>query len=301
MRAGEKNRITYFCAKCQSRDASLCLQIPRRSGTLLGWLQGSNEHRGNCPATATSAHMDHGVGGRGAEAAALEGKWPCSRCTLLNHPTAQRCDACRGPRDAGSTAAAGASTGASSAQAHYSDSTKRMSADPPYGPDDVTNTSKRHQPNETRLVPSGTAPLPAAVVTHDGGLRLAAPACRCSATAKLQRVRKAGVNHGRLFWSCPQRQGQACGAFSWADDHFPSCLCSANRRKKAILRRVLKPGPSNGRYFFSCANGTSKNAKLVAGKTTSNAVSGAGCGFFSWESEQLQCWDASAAPVALPL
>ena len=304
VRAGEKNRITYFCAKCQSREASLRPQIPRRSGTLLGWLQGSNAHRGNCPAPATSAHMDQGV--QGAEPAALEGKWPCSRCTLLNHPAAQRCGACRGPRDAGSTAAAEASTGASSTQveAHCSGSAKRMAADSPYGPDDAANTGKRHQPTERMPPRAGNASLPAAGVRHDGGLRLAAPACRCSAKAKLQRVRKAGANHGRLFWSCPKRQGQGCGAFIWADERFPSCLCTANGRKKALLRRVLKAGPSNGRYFFSCAGGgggTSKNAKPVPGKTPSDAVSGDGCGFFSWESEQLQCWDAAAAPVALPL
>lgn len=298
VRAGEKNRITYFCAKCQSREASLLPQIPHRRGTLLGWLQDSNANSENRPATASSPHdiVDHGV--QGAAPDALE--WPCSQCTLLNDPAAQRCAACRGPRVPAVTAAAETATEASGAQANLNDSAKRLPEDPSWarGPDDVTNTGKRRRLIESSKPPSNnTASMAAAAARHDGGLRLAAPSCRCGATAKLQRVRKAGGNHGRLFWSCPKRQGQGCGIFIWADGRFPSCLCTAQGRKKALLRRVLKPGPSNGRYFFSCPCGTQSKP----GETPSGAVSRAGCGFFSWESEHPQCWDAAAAPVVLPL
>jgi hypothetical protein len=296
VRAGEKNRITYFCPKCQSREASLQPQIPRRSGTLLGWLQDRKTNGSNCSATVPDVALEHG--NNGAATDALGSRWSCGQCTLSNDPAFQRCAACRGLREAGSTVTAETGTGPSSAQVG-TQRTRPHSEDAPEDSRthgihrmDSANSSKRQRSTESSMQPNGTISSAAA----DGGLRLAAPTCRCRLTAKLQRVRKAGVNHGRLFWSCPKRQGQSCGAFIWADSRFPSCLCTAPGRKKALLRRVLKAGPSNGRYFFSCANGKSKPAK-----TSREPMSGDGCGFFSWENEHPHCWDVAAAPVVLPL
>lgn len=78
------------------------------------------------------------------------------------------------------------------------------------------------------------------------------PCCRCSQAASLQRVRKEGDTHGRLFWSCSRGglRGGGCSFFAWADDAFPRCKCG----RRALLRRVLKPGPTNGKYFFACSS-----------------------------------------------
>lgn len=267
VRAGEKNRITYFCPSCQSRGASLTPSIAPRGDSLLGWLRHkSSKHAGRPADTAGGlvvvVDLEHGAEEDPPRSAAtrVDAKleWACAQCTLLNAAAARCCAACRGPREAG---AAGGGSGDSSG------STARAQKRPPPSPPAGATPSKR--------------PAHATAVGRDG-LRLAAPGCRCSLAGKLQRVRKAGPNHGRLFWSCPKHQSQSCGVFIWADDRFPSCRCPPDRRRKALLRRVLKPGPTNGRYFFSCAH-----AKQ-------------GCGFFSWESDH-DCWDCSAAPVALPL
>jgi len=85
--------------------------------------------------------------------------------------------------------------------------------------------------------------------------------CKCKALSKLQRVRKAGINTNRLFWSCGGVRYKDCGYFEWADATFPKC----RHGKVSILRRVLKPGANNGRYFLCC--GEEKNGQ---------------CGFFNW-------------------
>ena len=67
----------------------------------------------------------------------------------------------------------------------------------------------------------------------------------------LRRVRKAGPNEGRLFYSC---RGQGCSLFKWADDTFPTCACP-----EAPLAglRVSKTQQSGGRWFFGCRRGAS--------------------------------------------
>jgi hypothetical protein len=141
------------------------------------------------------------------------------------------------------------------------------------------------------------------------------PHCRCASsfahattpfvTASLQRVRKAGDNCHRLFWSCgrgterkkrkrEQRDNNNstsgssgdCGFFLWADSHFPNCLNHPLPQqtkiigKVTVLRRVLKNNENNGRYFFSCPE---KN-----------------CSFFQWavkadDSNNLSSSDRSTA------
>ena len=277
VRAGEKNRITYFCPGCQTREASLADTIPRRGGSLLGWLQpkrataaggpvvhgedAGGEPRAESAAAVVEAAPGGGDGGltqeqrrrierNRAAALARRRRWACAQCTLLNAERERRCAACRAPRPAGATAVVAAG--------------KRPAA----APEPADGSRKR------------TAASAATVPKVDGA-RLAAPRCRCGAPTRLHRVRKDGQNRGRLFWSCPKREPQNCGAFIWADAPFPMCGCG----KKALLRRVLKPGPTNGRHFFSCPA----------------PRGGSGCSFFSWESNHAACWNASAAPIHIPL
>ena len=79
------------------------------------------------------------------------------------------------------------------------------------------------------------------------------PKCKCISSvvpSMLQRVRKPGVNHNRLFWSCGKKGRNKCCYFAWADSRFPRCL----HNKVSTIRRVLKTeGGNNGRYFFCCA------------------------------------------------
>jgi formamidopyrimidine-DNA glycosylase len=92
------------------------------------------------------------------------------------------------------------------------------------------------------------------------------PLCACKMTCLLNRVRKNGPTHGRLFWSCSRQRNrytQSCNFFQWADLLFPKC----SHNEISLLRRVLKPGFNNGKYFFCC------------GKDPTNQ-----CGFFSWVS-----------------
>ena len=85
--------------------------------------------------------------------------------------------------------------------------------------------------------------------------------CKCKVLSKLQRVRKAGLNINRLFYSCGGLRYKGCNYFEWADAKFPKCL----HGKISILRRVLKPGVNNGKYFFCC--GEDKDGQ---------------CEYFSW-------------------
>ena len=77
----------------------------------------------------------------------------------------------------------------------------------------------------------------------------------------LRRVRKAGANEGRLFYSC---RGQGCEVFKWADEGglFPRCAC-ANAPIAGL--RVSKKQESGGRWFFGCR----RDAKTR-------------CGHFAW-------------------
>ena len=62
----------------------------------------------------------------------------------------------------------------------------------------------------------------------------------------LRRVRKAGPNDGRLFYSC---RGKGCNHFEWADKGFPRCACS---QPTIAGLRVSKKPESGGRWFFGC-------------------------------------------------
>ncbi|NXE13272.1 NEIL3 Endonuclease, partial [Lophotis ruficrista] len=76
-RLGEHNRMTYFCSQCQKADPQLVnvSKLPTRN-SLIGWAYG----RGSC----SDEHV----------AQKSEEEWTCVRCTLINKPSAEICDAC---------------------------------------------------------------------------------------------------------------------------------------------------------------------------------------------------------------
>ncbi|KAM6206075.1 endonuclease 8-like 3 isoform 2-T2 [Sarcoramphus papa] len=76
-RLGEHNRMTYFCPPCQKADPQLVnvSKLPTRN-SLIGWAYG----RGSC----SNEHV----------AQKSEEEWTCMRCTLINKPSAETCDAC---------------------------------------------------------------------------------------------------------------------------------------------------------------------------------------------------------------
>ncbi|NWS66380.1 NEIL3 Endonuclease, partial [Crotophaga sulcirostris] len=76
-RLGENNRMTYFCSQCQKADPQLVSvsKLPTRN-SLIGWAYG----RGSC----SNEHV----------AQKSEEEWTCARCTLINKPSAEICDAC---------------------------------------------------------------------------------------------------------------------------------------------------------------------------------------------------------------
>ncbi|XP_031463287.1 endonuclease 8-like 3 [Phasianus colchicus] len=76
-RLGENNRMTYFCSRCQKADPQLVnvSKLPTRN-SLIGWACG----RGSC----SNEHV----------AQKCEEEWTCMRCTLINKPSAEACDAC---------------------------------------------------------------------------------------------------------------------------------------------------------------------------------------------------------------
>ncbi|KAF1674243.1 Endonuclease 8-like 3, partial [Pygoscelis papua] len=76
-RLGESNRMTYFCFQCQKTDPQLVnvSKLPTRN-SLIGWAYG----RGSC----SNEHV----------AQKSEEEWTCMRCTLINKPSAEICDAC---------------------------------------------------------------------------------------------------------------------------------------------------------------------------------------------------------------
>ncbi|KAM6270228.1 endonuclease 8-like 3 isoform 1-T1 [Porphyrio hochstetteri] len=76
-RLGENSRMTYFCPRCQKADPQLVSisKLPTRN-SLIGWAYG----RGSC----SNEHV----------ARKSEEEWTCTRCTLINTPSAEICDAC---------------------------------------------------------------------------------------------------------------------------------------------------------------------------------------------------------------
>ena len=109
----------------------------------------------------------------------------------------------------------------------------------------------------------------------------------------LRRVRKAGANAGRLFFSC---RAPSCSHFSWADTDFPRCQCN----RVAVLR-ISKQARSGGRPFFVCPRGEGKgdvrgdvrgdaraDVKVKVGNVSEleepppTSSGGAPCGYFAW-------------------
>ncbi|KFW10189.1 Endonuclease 8-like 3, partial [Eurypyga helias] len=76
-RLGENNRMTYFCSRCQAADPQLGSVSKLPTGnSLIGCAYG----RGSC----SNEHV----------AQKSEEEWTCMRCTLINKPSAEICDAC---------------------------------------------------------------------------------------------------------------------------------------------------------------------------------------------------------------
>ncbi|XP_053921006.1 endonuclease 8-like 3 isoform X2 [Cuculus canorus] len=76
-RLGENNRMTYFCSQCQKADPQLVnvRKLPTRN-SLIGWACG----RGSCSNERVAQKSEE--------------EWTCARCTLINKPSAEICDAC---------------------------------------------------------------------------------------------------------------------------------------------------------------------------------------------------------------
>ncbi|KFP97796.1 Endonuclease 8-like 3, partial [Leptosomus discolor] len=76
-RLGESNRMTYFCSRCQTADPQLVniSKLPTRN-SLIGWAYG----RGSCSNERVAQKSEE--------------EWTCVRCTLINKPSAEICDAC---------------------------------------------------------------------------------------------------------------------------------------------------------------------------------------------------------------
>ncbi|KFU88383.1 Endonuclease 8-like 3, partial [Chaetura pelagica] len=76
-RLGENNRMTYFCSQCQKVDPQLVnvSKLPTRN-SLIGWAYGRE--------SSCNEHV----------AQKSEEEWICVRCTLINKPSAEICDAC---------------------------------------------------------------------------------------------------------------------------------------------------------------------------------------------------------------
>ncbi|NXQ85045.1 NEIL3 Endonuclease, partial [Nyctibius grandis] len=76
-RLGENDRMTYFCLRCQKVDPQLVnvSKLPTRN-SLIGWAYGRRSY--------SNEHI----------AQKSEEEWTCVRCTLINKPSAEICDAC---------------------------------------------------------------------------------------------------------------------------------------------------------------------------------------------------------------
>lgn len=74
----------------------------------------------------------------------------------------------------------------------------------------------------------------------------------------LRRVRNAGPNDGRLFYSC---RGKGCNLFEWADKDFPRCVCP---EPSTAGLRVSKRQDSGGRWFFGCRRDAKTRCKHFA-------------------------------------
>jgi formamidopyrimidine-DNA glycosylase len=117
----------------------------------------------------------------------------------------------------------------------------------------VQATSSDFENNNLATAPAkGNHPQPALTVTD----------CHCKRACSLNRVRKEGENHNRLFWSCSLhvKNKSRCKFFSWADDLFPRC----EHKVVSVVRRVLKGGPNNGKFFYCCGKSSSTQCKFFA-------------------------------------
>ena len=85
-------------------------------------------------------------------------------------------------------------------------------------------TAKRPASKRVALAATHAPEQQAAGGNGGGGAPLEQAYCGCilkggggPRPAKLQRVRKHGANHARLFWCCSVPAARGCGFFGWAD------------------------------------------------------------------------------------
>ena len=249
LRLQTNSRITYFCASCQPICTSA--DAPPSTNKQIGWQPLKKPGKRSA---ATAAHTLHDCW---RAAPTVEGTpWSCTRCTYANLAGATSCSMC---------AASQPSAAALSPAVRDRIEQQRAAAQ-------ARLLAKRVKTSPATAAAQTKAEI-SNLPTPESSSAITRPVCSCKlksdrpSNATLQRVRKAGPNQGRLFWSCSGRM-KGCGFFSWADDAFPKC----KHGKVAVLRMVLKPGANNGKVFFSCSAGKDDQCGLFEWTTTDLGV-----------------------------
>ncbi|KAM6267557.1 endonuclease 8-like 3 isoform 2-T2 [Spheniscus humboldti] len=274
-RLGESNRMTYFCFQCQKADPQLVnvSKLPTRN-SLIGWTYG----RGSC----SNEHV----------AQKSEEEWTCMRCTLINKPSAEICDACltSRPEDLGNKAVlrndtqisdghsqcvapksncnqiqnnvcqSGGSTG-KDCSTHVTALTLSSCQQPLA----FKHIQKKQKTDHLRSVHQYNIAISTPQANRIDDTRMLStghPRCsKHSHLCSLRVVRKDGENKGRQFYTCPLPRETRCDYFQWADLNFPFC----HHGKRCVMKTVLKIGPNNAKNFFVCPLRKEKQ-----------------CGFFQW-------------------
>ncbi|NXJ60965.1 NEIL3 Endonuclease, partial [Rostratula benghalensis] len=306
-RLGERDRVTFFCPRCQKEGPQLL-------------------HVGDLP--RRSPLMGRGAGSQDQVARRQEEEWRCGRCTLINQPSAQSCDACltTRPEDPKAEnvedsaafnpslmkfpcnefrkpsteikitrrAAFGTTTlvltdlgnksdGESGAQ-KPSYNQIQTSAHQSGGDRDFSMaSSSSHQPLPVKHLPKKqkTDHPPGVHQLMNNFSHCSAPAAKgmddhCRLSTAHPRCR----THGRpCVLRLVRKEGENQGRRFYSCPLPPETRCHhfqwadlhfpvCHHGKRCLLRTVLKMGPNNGKNFFVCPLGKEKE-----------------CGFFQWAEE----------------
>eukprot|EP00466_Bigelowiella_natans_P012587 jgi/Bigna1/68500/fgenesh1_pg.6_\ len=116
--------------------------------------------------------------------------------------------------------------------------TTTLFTDPQFPPCPSSLDGRRGSGKQPSLSPSSSSRAP--------------PLCRCKKRARIRTVGKEGVNQGREFWSCAERDAKRrCGFFLWADSR-------ATWHSSAILRlKWRRFGPPS--YKLASKGGSASN------------------------------------------
>ncbi|GAB0188605.1 endonuclease 8-like 3 [Grus japonensis] len=193
-RLGENNRMTYFCSQCQKVDPQLVniSKLPTRN-SLIGWAYG----RGSC----SNEHV----------AQKSEEEWTCMRCTLINKPSAEICDACLTSRPEGN----------STPQANMTDDIRMLSVGHPRCSKHSRLCSLRvvRKDGENKGRQFYTCPLPRETqCDYFQWADLSFPFCNHGKRCVMKTVLKIGPNNGKNFFVCPLGKEKQCGFFQWAEN-----------------------------------------------------------------------------------